>query len=244
MSAGRELFKRRRQYANFGAAPGPLLPAIENPFASFKTTKVEITSELASHRPLDNSSTRSQMELQRVSHNRQYLSGNKGYEPYTVTIERGLMVPTRSAGAMNEDELELHNAVVASNRAAWAYTKCCVLFFVSLMITWIPSSLFRAYTLVHPMNSNFGIAYGAGFVLPLMGFWNTVIYVTISWDAVLDMFAGNIDGRVWKQWHGHWLGARKSQTEWKGCHGDSWVGRSRGLSLNSKEVWSQRIGEV
>ena len=31
---------------------------------------------------------------------------------------------------------------------------------------------------------SFGLNYAAGLVLPLMGFWNTVIYIVTSWDAV------------------------------------------------------------
>ena len=234
--SGRELFRRRRQFSNSRAVDA-VPDAVENPFTSFKTTEVQITSELASPRQFDTSSTHSQMELRQVRLQQQYLGGGqKDYDEYSITIERGLGAPARSATHMNEDEIKLRNTIMASNRAAWAYTKCCVLFFVSLTITWTPSSLFRAYTLVHPATSNFGIAYAAGLVLPLMGFWNALIYITISWDAVLDMFAGDIDRRVWRQWHGQWPGMKRSPKEWTGNNGDGWVGRGRRLSLNSKEA--------
>ena len=238
--SGRELFQRRRQLSRFNGASSDSRPTpIENPFTSFKITEVQITSELASPRPFDNGSTESQMELQQANLERQFLRGQKDYEQYSITIERGLGAPTRTALTMNEDEIRLRNTVMASNRAAWAYTKCCVLFFTSLMITWIPSSIFRAYILVHPDSTPFGLAYATGLVLPLMGFWNAAIYVTISWDAVLDMFAGDIDKRVWRQWHGNWPGTKRPQTEWRGSSGDSWVGRARRWSLNSKEMQPQ-----
>ena len=231
--SGHELFRRRKQFAQFQSSSGSSTPAIENPFTSFKTTEVQITTELASPRlPGDDSS---QIELQPELTERQYLSRQKEYEQYSITIERGLATPMRQGNMMNEDEIRLRGSVMAANRAAWSYTKCCALFFFSLMITWIPSSLFRAYTLVHPATSNFGIAYAAGLVLPLMGFWNFVIYVTISWDAVLDLFAGDIDKRVWKQWHGHWVGTQKPR-EWQGSSRESWSKRSRGFSLNSKDI--------
>ena len=35
---------------------------------------------------------------------------------------------------------------------------------------------------------SFPFNYTAGLVLPLMGFWNTVIYVVTSWDAVKTLF--------------------------------------------------------
>ena len=239
MVSGRELFHRRRQLAQFGGSSERGSTPVENPFTSYKITEVQITSEVASPRPFDSASTNSHMELQQVNPESQYLDGRKAYEQYSITIERGREAPNRTAMAMNEDEIRLRNTVMASNRAAWAYTKCCVLFFTSLMITWIPSSIFRAYTLVHQVTSSFGIAYAAGLVLPLMGFWNAVIYITISWDAILDMFAGDIDRRVWRQWHGNWPGSKKSQNEWRGSNGDSWVGRPRRWSLNSKEIQVQ-----
>ena len=234
--SGRELFKRRRQFSRYRTSSETLPAAIENPFTSFKTTEVHITHELASPRPFDNSSTHSQIELQQVNLERQYLGGTKDYEQYSITIERNLGVPVRAQTTMNEDELKLRNTVMASNRAAWSYCKCCILFFTSLIITWFPSSTFRTYTLVHTQSTNFGIAYATGLVLPLMGFWNAVIYFTISFDAVRDMLAGDIDQRVWRQWHGQLPGMKRPKSQWVGNNGDeNWTGRPRRLSLNSKE---------
>lgn len=200
---------------------------LENPFTSFKTTEVQITTELASPRATD-----SQVELQkRVERN--YLTHQSEYEEYSITIERNRNTPRRSGTVLNEDEIKMRNAAVAANKAAWGYTKCCILFFVSLLVTWIPSSVFRVYTLFHSPNDNFGIAYAAGLVLPLTGFWNAVIYTTISWDAVLDMVAGDIDSRVWRSWHGH----LPRRGEWRESGEQSWPGgRTRAISLNSKEV--------
>ena len=48
----------------------------------------------------------------------------------------------------------------------------------------VPSSAFRVYSLIHPGTAWWPLAYSAGLVLPLMGFWNTVIYVTTSWSAI------------------------------------------------------------
>lgn len=38
--------------------------------------------------------------------------------------------------------------------------------------------------MAHPEGVNFGLHYASSFVLPLQGFWNCVIYLSISWSAV------------------------------------------------------------
>lgn len=70
-----------------------------------------------------------------------------------------------------------------ANRAAFGYAKVASLFFVSLLVTWVPSSINRVYSLIHPNSVNVYYSYAAGIVLSLMGFWNSVIYVTTSWRA-------------------------------------------------------------
>jgi len=44
------------------------------------------------------------------------------------------------------------------------------------------------YALVHPDTNNIGLAYVAGIVLSLMGFWNSVIYIFTSRHACKDFF--------------------------------------------------------
>jgi hypothetical protein len=68
------------------------------------------------------------------------------------------------------------------NTAAWAYTKCAILFFTALLITWIPSSANRVYSFVHP-DTLPTLEIMSAFVLPLQGFWNAVIYIVTSWSA-------------------------------------------------------------
>lgn len=69
------------------------------------------------------------------------------------------------------------------NNAAWAYTKCAILFFTALLITWIPSSANRVYSFVHVKKSSMPLEFMSAFVLPLQGWWNAVIYIVTSWRA-------------------------------------------------------------
>lgn len=68
-------------------------------------------------------------------------------------------------------------AVYEANNAAWSYTKCALLFFTALLITWIPSTANRVYSVVNTGQVSLGLEYASAFVLPLQGFWNGLIYI-------------------------------------------------------------------
>jgi hypothetical protein len=74
-------------------------------------------------------------------------------------------------------------ATMEANTAIWSYTKVAVLFFFAMMITWIPSSANRVYSVVHPGEVSLPLEYASSFVLPLQGFWNALIYATTSLPA-------------------------------------------------------------
>ncbi|KAM3465209.1 hypothetical protein BB8028_0003g04380 [Beauveria bassiana] len=69
------------------------------------------------------------------------------------------------------------------NNAAWSYTKCAILFFTAILITWIPSSANRVYSVIHQNEISVALEFMSAFVLPLQGFWNAVIYAVTSWAA-------------------------------------------------------------
>jgi hypothetical protein len=70
-----------------------------------------------------------------------------------------------------------------ANRAAINYCKCALLFSAAMIVTWVPSTLNRLVTLVRPNDPNFGLAYASALVLPLQGFWNSIIYIFTSLPA-------------------------------------------------------------
>ncbi|ATY58457.1 cAMP receptor [Cordyceps militaris] len=69
------------------------------------------------------------------------------------------------------------------NNAAWSYTKCSILFFTAILITWIPSSANRVYSVIHRGEISVVLEFMSAFVLPLQGFWNAVIYAVTSMAA-------------------------------------------------------------
>ncbi|KIW62355.1 hypothetical protein PV04_10536 [Phialophora macrospora] len=79
---------------------------------------------------------------------------------------------------------------VDANKATLSYCKTAMLFFLALLCTWVPSTINRVYTLVRPNDSVFGLDFASGLVLPLQGFWNTVIYIVTSLPACKALWAG------------------------------------------------------
>ncbi|EFY84982.1 G-protein coupled receptor [Metarhizium acridum CQMa 102] len=67
--------------------------------------------------------------------------------------------------------------------AAWSYTKCALLYFSAILITWIPASANRVYSMAHNGQPYAPVVFMSAFVLPLQGFWNWIIYVVMSWGA-------------------------------------------------------------
>lgn len=81
------------------------------------------------------------------------------------------------------------------NSATWSYTKCALLFFTALLVTWIPSSANRVYSLIHTGGISLPLEIMSALVLPLQGFWNAIIYIVTSWSGCKiffsDMFQGS-----------------------------------------------------
>ncbi|KAL4894616.1 hypothetical protein BDV59DRAFT_13695 [Aspergillus ambiguus] len=124
------------------------------------------------------------------------------YDPYFITIEGGAGMSRNNSAGTERARLE-HQEWLSQrrssgpdvNRAAWIYTKYAMLFFIALIITWVPSTINRVYALAFPNAFNFPLNYLSSFVLPLQGFWNSIIYVSISWPAFKSTFEDLRRGR-------------------------------------------------
>ncbi|KAL8791871.1 MAG: hypothetical protein Q9195_005533 [Heterodermia aff. obscurata] len=160
--AGHSLLQKRQQLRAFNT------PSNLNPFDSFKMTDVQVVSEALAVPSDPQRETRSSQR-----------STTTTYEPYSVNIMSSPMTPRPSAPLVSMQGRK-NRAAMEANSAVWGYTKVALLFFVSLLVTWVPSSINRVYALVHPNHVPKSYEYAAGIVLSLMGFWNSVIYIATS----------------------------------------------------------------
>ncbi|GFF96835.1 LOW QUALITY PROTEIN: hypothetical protein IFM47457_11087 [Aspergillus lentulus] len=105
----------------------------------------------------------------------------EGAAPYAVCIE--------SQQSRSQNRIDAQNG---SNRAMWGYIRYSFLFFIAMVVTWIPSSINRIYGLVHPNEPNFGLNLAGALVLSLQGFWNTIIYVSTTMPSIEFLYKVNI----------------------------------------------------
>ncbi|MCJ1450187.1 hypothetical protein MMC28_000516 [Mycoblastus sanguinarius] len=172
--AGQELFKKRHQLRAFN------VPSDEQNFPRYKPSDIHVTTDFAAvpMGKVDGASTPTNGKADTRSS-----STSKSYDRYTVNISS---VPFKSRPSIFHNSSTMstqqrrHKAAMEANRAAFGYTKVALLFFVSLLVTWVPSSINRVYALAHPDKTSVPLAYAAGIVLSLMGFWNAVIYISTS----------------------------------------------------------------
>jgi hypothetical protein len=199
--AGKDIFKKRQQLRNFSQpAPDPI-PIMADPFSGAKTTEVFVTSESAI-------SSSDEIDLKRLGPKEPEPTAQLNGYTCNISSSQGALqtrwsysekplpgmqdhkgsdaVPA-SAHQPNVPNANLYPArryaTMEANTAIWSYTKVAVLFFFAMMITWIPSSANRVYSVVHPGEVSLPLEYASSFVLPLQGFWNALIYATTSLPA-------------------------------------------------------------
>ncbi|KAL8733672.1 MAG: hypothetical protein Q9181_003488 [Wetmoreana brouardii] len=193
--SGREIFRKREELRAFRE---PSRGSVEESMGAYKTTEVSVISEVIGLRqPKPPPSCFDAADPRRFSHDDSTLSPNN-YEQFSTTINSsppstGFDPAPRPSSVATTSVKQRYRAALEANTAAWRYTKVALLFFVSLCVTWIPSSINRVYDLAHPTSASYPLNFVSSLVLPLMGFWNAVIYFVTTravckalfWDLVL-----------------------------------------------------------
>jgi hypothetical protein len=184
--AGRDIYNKRKQLRYFSSSHDPEPMPLDDFFSS-KTTEVMVTSEAAAPGQDSADASGSKGEAG-PSHAAAYsitISSNKREErasrsdlPAAIQNNVQIREPStaRRSGRKRRGNMEAQSA-------AWSYARCAILFFTAILITWIPSSANRVYSVVHPGTSSHVLEFMSAVVLPLQGFWNAVIYTSTSWSA-------------------------------------------------------------
>ncbi|KAM0813704.1 putative G-protein coupled receptor [Seiridium cardinale] len=199
LRAGRDIYSKRRQLRYFSSSHDPDPLTMDDPF-SHKTTEVMVTTEdintgsedidMATLGPTAENSTAPQTSQRSAA--------------YSVTISSEVRPERNSRPEFNpptQNSVQIQEASTArptgirrraafeANNAAWSYARCAILFFTAILITWLPSSANRVYSVVHPGEVSVPLELMSAIVLPLQGFWNAVIYISTSWSACKYFFA-------------------------------------------------------
>lgn len=140
--AGRRIYRKRLELRAFALGNRYVLDG-ETPFTGFKTTEVHITRELApvcAKISADMHANQDGAEIEATA---------RGYDQYTVTIDsnpsplpRPTSRPALSTNPSGDASLHRqHSVALEANTAAWGYTKIALLFFISLLVTWVSPEL-------------------------------------------------------------------------------------------------------
>ncbi|PYH42773.1 Nnf1-domain-containing protein [Aspergillus saccharolyticus JOP 1030-1] len=155
---GSVIYNKRQLLNRAGNTDTTNMPAGSTSIQFSKVTEFSITREVVQTMPLpigeddDPISTKSLHAF---------------YCPYSVTIQAGNEHEPRESPAeesLRDDHISGNRrpaTMTETNSAAWAYSKYAILFFIALLITWVPSTANRVYSLVLPNKSNFALNFMA-----------------------------------------------------------------------------------
>ena len=147
LMSGAEIFKKRKELRAFHSSH-------DEPYASYKTTQIAVTSsELNPVLPFSSTIDQSfdtpsppntsllTARTQDADKNSSSSAGSavgKAYEQYSINIASPPAANRPSLPqSMVSVQARKRRAAMEVNRAAWGYTKVALLFFVSLLVTWV-----------------------------------------------------------------------------------------------------------
>ena len=158
-------------------------PFNENPFEGRITTEIDITT--SARQPSAVGKTTSEDEEVATP------GVERDFNPYSVNVGVGPIDrhrKTSAAEVFRVRSLTRNHALSETNADAWLYARVAFLFFCSLLICWVPSSINRLYSIAHPDHLVFWLNYIETLVLPLQGFFNAIVYMITSQTACRNLW--------------------------------------------------------
>lgn len=155
---------------------------IPEPFTGIRTTEVEVThtqNNLLSPAALYSQPTSGQRPGNCVEITTDIDEGHRGCLGKLVDVPRNWLI-------------NIHRRMDRIDNVKWAYTKVALLFAASILVTWVPASVNRVYGLFHQADPSFGTNVASAIVLPLQGFWNSVIFFSTSVPIIKS---------TWREYH-------------------------------------------
>ena len=207
LRAGNFIYVQRKQLLSFHQ-PSTAMRSLNDPSESTKIMEVHITSEAIEN-------IQDSIDIDRLGGPTSNLPEHPFYSVTVSTDTAENHVPTESQfyppaipspsrqttsnvtsrltlPPSSRPELPRRNVTAEANRAAFSYAKVAILFFTAMLVTWIPSSANRVYSLAYPGYISPQLQFASALVLPLQGFWNSVIYTTTSGQASKNFITGRL----------------------------------------------------
>lgn len=122
--AGKEIYQKRKALKNF-SGPQPSTTLDEDRGISSKTTEIRITSEAVQGEQKGANQFNDH-------HHEDSFHASRENPHYAVNIQS-----SSEPQATRDEGRSQKKLGSSSDRAAWAYVKCALLFFIALLITWV-----------------------------------------------------------------------------------------------------------
>ncbi|QSZ32504.1 hypothetical protein DSL72_002082 [Monilinia vaccinii-corymbosi] len=150
---------------------GFLNPLNETPFASTITTEIEITYE--------------ERSIVKDASDQGICENTISSDQYAVEIQAMPQEHHESQvyHVRRMRSLTREAAQSETNPEAWLYARVAILFFLAMIITWVPASVNRIWQMANPKAINFPLNYIESLVLSLQGVWNVIVYIITSQTA-------------------------------------------------------------
>ncbi|KAF1948336.1 hypothetical protein CC80DRAFT_24250 [Byssothecium circinans] len=117
----------------------------------------------------------------RIHHTANTPSGYRATAFATNPMREPDVEPSRSMSITNNNNTARRHNGMKVNAAALGYFKVAFLMFAALVCVWVPSTANRLQQFIHKDHPMFGLNLASALVLPLQGFWNSMIYISTTW---------------------------------------------------------------
>jgi hypothetical protein len=119
------------------------------PFSGLRTTEIEVSTDSWTKESLQSPAT---VYAKSMGSNINEKSRNTSHrDQYSVTISSANATSPHAPKSTGfKASSFLPRRPNSMDKIKWAYTKCALLFAISILITWVPASVNRVYGYVHP----------------------------------------------------------------------------------------------
>ncbi|KAF4633535.1 hypothetical protein G7Y89_g4584 [Cudoniella acicularis] len=204
--AGKLIYEKRKQLQAFRVRRTEPMPELSDPFQRVAGFEIQRTTDISVNYedvdPIDSGDS-SLASPRQIQYPAPAVQPTKTFSVKITSSQRNGSIQSSFAEKKNSssessspispragfDTLPARKqSTVDNSMVMWSYTKVALLFFVALMITWIPSSANRLYSVVNPGYICLPLEYASALVLPLQGSWNAIIYFVTCWKECGELY--------------------------------------------------------
>ncbi|GAB0136947.1 hypothetical protein EsDP_00005231 [Epichloe bromicola] len=184
---GYHVFRSRNRLRSFSATRSRHGDRGQDGYYGTVTTEVQIIRSAAAAAAADMASSPQKAHLGTEHHHHHHHHHHPSpAAQYFSTVSANPLRKTPEPGPLGRFATATNSAAskfVVEDPVKRAYLRTSLLFALSVLVTWIPSSLNRIYGWLQGRSPyQFHVASSA--VLPLQGLWNSLIFFISSWDVV------------------------------------------------------------